>query len=272
MKKNGKLVLIIAVIVLVLVVLGFKFSLIGNVVVEPTATVGPSQEEQVCMRACVAVGCETNDQACKESNGDKCMKQCNLVKPEQTPEEACVETCVEQGCDKYDFSCQNKNKEKCDKECGMIKEPEAKSEEEQCIRDCVNKIEPGLICQAGEGGEKGNEICQKCAKECEHLYAGPCLNEEKLEQKKTECQTCEHCYGEPIMGDSGEGYDCIVDVECKDASSEFGDEPGTGEGVPLTERIADAVGNVVKEITDFFQNLFGGRETEPVGNSESGSN
>jgi hypothetical protein len=33
----------------------------------------------------------------------------------------------------------------------------------------------------------------------------------------------------PLMGDSGEGWKCTVDIECIDRSDEFGDEPGTGE-------------------------------------------
>ena len=140
----------------------------------------------------------------------------------------------------------------------MIKEPEAKSEEEQCIRDCVNAESPGLICQAGEGGEKGNEICQKCAKSCEYLYAGPCLTEMKLEEAKSTCNTCEHCYGKPVMGDSGEGYECIVNIECADASAEFGDEPGTGPGIAKV--VGDAIGNVIQGIGDFFKGLFGGGE------------
>jgi hypothetical protein len=136
----------------------------------------------------------------------------------------------------------------------MIKEPEAKSEEEQCIRDCVNAESPGTICQAAEGGEKGNELCQKCAKSCEHLYAGPCLDELKLEAAKKACDTCEHCYGKPVMGDSGEGYECIVSIECADASGEFGDEPGTGEGIAA--KVGDVVGNVVEAVGNFFQDLF----------------
>jgi hypothetical protein len=174
-----------------------------------------------------------------------------------------MESCVKVGCGEIDFACQTTNQERCEKECNMIKEPEAKSEEEQCIRDCVNRIEPGLICQPGEGGEKGGDVCQQCAKECEHLYAGPCLNEEKLEAKKRECETCEHCYGEPVMGDSGEGYDCIVNVECKDATAMFGDEPGTGEERGgITEMIGERVSSFVESIGDFFADIFSGsRET-----------
>jgi len=62
------------------------------------------------------------------------------------------------------------------------------------------------------------------------------------------------------MGDSGEGWECIVDVECADASSEFGDEPGTGPGT--VESIGDVVENIVGGIGDFFSNLFGGEKSD----------
>jgi hypothetical protein len=190
-------------------------------------------------------------------NQEQCMLQCNAKKPEATAETSCMETCVAKGCGEYDFSCQEKNQAVCEKECDMIKEPPAKSEEEKCIRDCVNAESPGLICRPGEGGEKGDELCQKCAKSCEHLYAGPCLTEIKLEAAKSECNTCEHCYGKPIMGDSGEGYDCIVKIECADASGEFGDEPGSGSGIAkVIETAGEAVGNAVESVVNFVKGLF----------------
>ena len=259
MEKDGanKLFLILLIVAIVLISFVFYKGITGNVVSGPESF-GPSESDISCMMNCM--GCSSPGVGCT-GNQEQCMEKCNVVKPEQTEEESCVETCSLQGCDQYDFECQSKNQEKCDEQCGMIKEPEAKSEEEQCIRDCVNKESPGLICQAAEGGEQGNEICQKCAKQCEYLYEGPCLDEEKLEEKKQACKTCDNCYGEPVMGDSGEGYECITDITCKDSSSEFGDTPGTGEGVSKTEENEDngnAITNVVESIGNFFKGLFGG--------------
>lgn len=222
---------------------------------------GPSAEDISCMMSCASVGCTPGDMTCMKANGEKCQAQCNVQKPEQTEEESCVEKCAMQGCDEIDFDCQALNQEKCDKECGMVQEPEPKSEEEACIRACVRKVDPTLMCRGGEGGETGNEACQRCAQECIHLYAGPCLNDEQIRAKEKECQTCEHCYGEPVMGDSGEGYDCIVDITCKDASGEFGDEPGTGEGIEkeqgIVSRTTERIGNVFSRVGDFFKGLFG---------------
>ena len=216
-------------------------------------TLGPSQDSITCMASCmncvsIGVNC-TGNQA-------ECMGKCNLEPEPQDEDQKCMQSCITQDCDKYDFACQNKYKDKCEKQCNMIKQPEAKSEEEQCIRDCIAKVDSSIMCQAAQGGEQGNEVCKRCAEECVHLYAGPCLNEEKLEAKKSACNTCERCYGEPIMGDSGEGYECIVDVECKDASTEFGDEPGTGPGIILS-KVGDTVGNVIDAIGGFFKGLFG---------------
>lgn len=257
--KKRLLIPIVLALILVLILISYASisnnETTGKVISQESHQIGPSAEEQSCMMTCM--GCSSPGVGCS-GDQNQCMQQCSLAKPEQTTEEKCVEECASEGCGAYDFSCQSKNQAKCDEECGMIKEPEAKSEEEQCIRDCVNKIQPGLICQAGEGGEKGNEICQKCANDCVYLYAGPCLDDEELKAKQKECETCEHCYGEPVMGDSGEGYECIVDVTCGDSSSEFGDDAGTGEGV--FAGIGNAMTNFAESIGNFFKNLFGGSE------------
>ena len=260
----------IAILFVVVLISAFAFAAIrftGYIFQGPgpgSGLIGPTAEEQACMRSCVSVGCTLGDMTCMQANGGKCQVQCNVKKPDSTGEGvSCMEGCVVKGCGEFDFSCQEKNKAVCEKECGMIKEPEAKSEEEQCIRDCVNAEEPGLICRAGEGGEQGNEICQSCAKSCESLYEGPCLTEIKLEEKKSSCNTCEKCYGAPVMGDSGEGYACIVDVSCKDASAEFGDEPGTGPGVGqegFVASVGEGIGNVLESIGNFFKGVFGGED------------
>jgi len=213
---------------------------------------GPSQEEQDCMRACASIGCAPEDMTCMKGNSEKCLLECNIQKPEETEETSCMEDCILIGCSEFDFNCQNQNREKCEEECNMIKEPEPKSKEEACIRECVKKEDPTLICQASEEGEVGNEICKKCAESCVYLYEGPCLGDKEIRKLEKECEKpCKHCYGEPIMGDSGEGWECIVKVECKDASSEWGDEPGQGEGIPLGEKIKN-----------FFKGIFGGDKEE----------
>ena len=230
----------------------------------PPASVGPSAGEQACMMSCM--GCSSPGVGC---TGDSalCQKQCNAQKPESTPETSCMESCVLVGCGEFDFSCQNTKKESCEKECNMIKEPEAKSEEERCIRDCVNAHSPGERCGASQTGETGGEVCQMCAQQCVHLYAGPCLDDAKMREREKECMTCPNCYASPVLGDSGEGWECVVAMECKDASSEFGDNPGTGPGIGqegFVANVGDAIGNVFENIGDFFSGLFGGGSSEEV--------
>ncbi len=199
---------------------------------------GPSAEDIKCLEDCIGVGCDEGDENCMRSNSKKCEQQCG-VKPEPSGElgegEQCVQDCMDRSCVRgQDYAnCIELVRDSCDKECGMIGEPEAQGEEEQCIRDCINKIDSTITCLSGtfEGeGERGNEVCQKCAKSCEYLYSGPCLSDEEWTEKENVCITqCEHCYGAPISGPSGQGWDCTIDIKCEDASAEFGDDPGTGE-------------------------------------------
>ncbi len=268
-KKNKKisrekiiLASIIILVILITIFLGscyFKNKLenkLSGRSISDVNQIGPSLQEQQCMMTCMkcsspGVGCTGNQQECQTS--------CNLKKPEITEETSCMEKCVLVGCSEFDFNCQGANKEKCEKECNMIKEPEAKSEEEQCIRDCVNLHAPKTICKPSSEGEQGNDVCKMCAQQCVHLYAGPCLDEEKLEAKKKECGTCEHCYGKPVEGPSGEGWDCIIDIECKDSSGEFGDE--SGEGPASFEEGHESPGTIAsffEGIGNFFKGLFGG--------------
>ena len=143
------------------------------------------------------------------------------------------------------------------------------SAEQVCITKCVEAVDPNIKCGASQTGETGGEVCQKCASDCVHLYAGPCLDDAKLSAKKKQCETCEKCYGEPVMGDSGEGWECITDVKCGDASSQFGDEPGTGEGV--VANIGNIIGNVFEGIGNFFKNIFSGGKSEDTNSDTSNS-
>src|SRR3989339_795716 len=179
-------------------------------------------------------------------------------------EQACMMSCM--GCSSPGVGCTG-DSALCQKQCNMIKEPEAKSEEERCIRDCVNAHSPGERCGASKEGETGGEVCQMCAQQCVHLYAGPCLDDAKMREREKECMTCPNCYASPVLGDSGEGWECVVAMECKDASSEFGDNPGTGPGIGqegFVANVGDAIGNVFENIGDFFSGLFGGGSSEEV--------
>ncbi|MFH0713466.1 MAG: hypothetical protein V1722_02695 [Candidatus Micrarchaeota archaeon] len=233
---------------------------------------GPSAGDIQCMVTCMK--CTSPGVGCS-GNSTQCQAQCNVVKPEQTQEEQCVETCAKVGCGEFDFVCQQGNQAKCDKQCGMIKAPDESTmnEEQKCITRCVNSQAPGTICGASQTGETGGEVCQMCANQCKHLYSGPCLDEAKLTAKKAECNTCPTCYGEPVNGPSGEGWDCIVDVMCKDSTGQFGDTPGTGEGITqntssneeqrsalniqIVPEVSRAIENVANSVVSFLKGIFG---------------
>lgn len=260
MRKKGLIgVVILVVIVLVFVVGAFVvwnfLSGISGRVVEGFG--GPSVEDSECLRNCVVV---------EGGSEDVCMAECGVApEPSASGDEGCMQECVNVGCDEYDVGCVQGNVARCEDECGMIGEPEARNEEEQCIRDCVNVVDSGIECSSGtfEGeGETGNAVCRECARSCEHLYSGPCLSDEEWTMKEDECSAqCEHCYGEPVMGDSGQGWECTVDIECADASGEFGDDAGSGPGIGDEGYVApNVVMKIVDSVVGFFKGLFfGGR-------------
>ena len=266
--KKGVVLLLIFLILLLAVVFGRT---IGNVVSEEGFR-GISESKQVCMETCVAVGCDAGDDECMIANSEKCMGECGVE--EHTPQdegEACMEECIAEYCEEGPeyADCMGNYIEECEEECDMKGDAPDESEmsaEQVCITECVGKVDPLIICGSSKEGETGNEVCQRCADECVVLYEGPCLSDEELSEKERACETCEHCYGEPVTGPSGEGWDCIVDVECKDASIEFGDNPGEGPGI--VEGIGNAVGNAVGGVVEFFKDLFDFGEEEPE--SEAG--
>ena len=253
--KNKLFLIIILIAVFILTLLLIKLSFTGNTALNTEGYEGPTQEDMDCMYPCMTSYCPNLETKCTNQYSSSCLTQCGMeAKPEETEEEACTSECMMQGCDQWDYNCQQANLPECEKSCGLIKAPEAQNEEQACIQECVNTIDPTLICGASAEGETGGEVCQQCTAQCEYLYAGRCLGEEKLEDMKAACITCEHCYGEPIMGDSGEGWECIVNVECKDATNEFGDEPGVGEA------ITEAVSNTFEGIVNFFSGILGNTE------------
>lgn len=249
--------LVMGVICLAVAVLFANYILTGNIVGSEFA--GNTEAEQLCMEGCVAYGCPPEDVDCMVGNQEKCMKECDVQPVALDEGEQCVQDCIDKVCSmgpEY-IGCMEENRDSCDDECGMNTGPDESEmgAEELCIFECVAAVDPEIICGNSQQGETGNSVCQECAASCVHLYEGPCLNDEELTEKERACETCEHCYGEPVTGPSGQGWDCIVDVECKDASGEFGDNPEVGEG------IVEAVGNFFEGIKDFFTGLFSNEES-----------
>lgn len=60
-------------------------------------------------------------------------------------------------------------------------------------------------------------------------YDGPCFTNDDWESKKQECRNLygEHAGDEPIYGNSGEGYECVIDVKCVDFG-QYKEDPWKG--------------------------------------------
>jgi len=233
MKKG--MIIFLGILLFLILVFGY-LQLTGRVV--GPEFVGPTDEQVTCMETCS--GCTYGDAMCMQQYSVMCGDECGVdTSGPPTPAdegEACMQECVAEGCGGFDFQCQRENRNTCEERCDMKGDApdESEMDEEQlCISHCVAAEDPSVICSSGtfEGeGETGNAVCQKCAKSCEHLYSGPCLSDEEWTEKENVCYAqCEHCYGEPVRGPSGQGWECTVDIKCADASAEFGDDAGTGE-------------------------------------------
>ena len=203
-----------------------------------------------------------------DKQGVKCSGNCNILenmrdmhKP-QDEGGICMEACMMEDCDGSMFECMEKNMEKCESQCGMKKGPdmESMSREERCIMECVG---PDVMCIPGQGGEM-SPACEECAQQCTQFYEGPCMTDEQMQQKEQECMNSgEHMEAQVVKGDSGEGYECAVDIECIDRSSEFGDEPAITGGV-----VKESEGFFTK-IINWFKLLFSGSKSAGVSKGNS---
>ena len=260
---------IVTFVVFILAVVGavVVWNFVGGItghVVSNVGYGGPSASDMECMVECTTRGCDVDDMECRTASSRACGSECGVETEAPEPEgegEACMQECISRGCDEYDVGCQNKNREGCEDGCGMkgdAPDESGMSAEQLCISNCVAAEDPSMICGNSQDGESGGALCQRCASECVSLYEGPCLDDEGVTAKERECETCEHCYGEPVMGASGEGWDCIIDVKCEDASSEFGDDAGSGPGIGDEGYVAsNVVMKVVDGVVGFFKGLFG---------------
>ncbi|MBU2577028.1 MAG: hypothetical protein KKF50_04870 [Nanoarchaeota archaeon] len=272
--------IIVGIIVAVLIIaFGVNYSITGSVVGGPLEGMsggddemmgGPTDADMACMVECTIRGCDESDMECRTVASVACGSECGVESEQPAPadeSEACMQECIAVGCDEFDFSCQRLNQAGCDDKCGMKGDApdESEMDEEQlCISNCVAAEDPSVICGNSREGETGNALCQRCASECVHLYAGPCLNDEQISEKEEACKTCEHCYGSIVEGPSGQGWDCIIDIECADASGEFGDDAGTGdasfeeghEGKGVIATVGGAISDVFSGIGNFFKGLF----------------
>ena len=274
-RGNNQTLALILSLLLIIIIIFSQIKITGKVVNSEfqgnpgSEFVGIPEEEQRCMQSCVEEGCDGGDMNCMTGNRDKCMTRCGAKPAGQSSGEQCMNSCIDRFCTpgpEY-RDCMNQYLDSCEEECDMKGDAPDESEmdaEQICISNCVAAEDSEIICGNSQQGETGNALCQRCAQECVHLYEGPCLDDAGITEKEDECTSrCEHCYGAPVEGPSGQGWDCIVDVSCEDASGEFGDDAGTGpgigeEGYVNQEESEGFVANFFEGIGNFFKGLFGG--------------
>ena len=257
---------VVIIVIVVLVVSGFfYFQLTGNVAQGGPEGIGPdvSASEMACMVECTTINCDVSDMVCRTAVSTECGVTCGVETEAPKPAdegEACMQKCVAVGCDDFDFSCQQMNKVGCEDECYDAPDESEMDEEQKCISDCVAKEDPTMICGNSKEGETGGALCQRCADSCAHLYSGPCLTDETWKEIEDACMSKgEAMETIEVMGDSGQGWQCVVDLECVDRSDEFGDDAGTGPGIGQEGYVApNAVVGAVDGMIRFFRGLFGG--------------
>jgi len=145
--EKRQLSIISVVIISMFFLLNFGFDAItGNVVgfveSEQEGYGGPSAEDSDCLYTCFVENNNTED---------FCMVECGVeAQPEPLDEsESCMQECIVVGCEEYDNECQLANVDSCDIECNMKGDTSDEGEvgaEELCILNCVNSVDPGVIC------------------------------------------------------------------------------------------------------------------------------
>lgn len=172
-------------------------------------------------------------------------KECGEIMIRTNAPKECKQPLLDSGCDS-ERDC----REICDKIMMEIHSPECVEEGITDPRECAEKMMPpeckGLSpreCEDKMGGRRhGPRIdfdCKKIQDPTERLecydkassqakgfggfdddYKGNCMTDSDWKAKKQECRDKfgQHAGDEPIYGDSGEGWECVIDAKCVDFS------------------------------------------------------
>ncbi len=160
-------------------------------------------------------------------------KECTKVMIETGAPDACKQALLDSGCDS-EHEC----REICDEI--MMKEHAPQCAEEGITDgdECARFMDSFRGDRVGEGGPKMDFNCAGVEDPTERLacydgaasqaksykgfedgeHAGNCMTKDDWDAKKNECKSLygEHAGDEPIMGDSGNGYECVVAATCVD--------------------------------------------------------
>lgn len=202
-----------------------------------------------CIAARATTGKECNKIMIRENAPEECKKA--LLESGCGSERECQEICdgimmeihspecVEQGikdpndCQDYLFNI-NRRPEECIKnkihdarDCKDFLESTGKYIGKGLKESLKSEIKIDFDCKSIVDPTKRLECYDNAANQAEAYkgfddpgYNGPCMTEEDWKRKKEECHAL---YGpqagdEPIRGDSGQGYECVIDAKCIDFS------------------------------------------------------
>lgn len=169
---------------------------------------------------------------CREA-GVKSPKECGRIMIQTHAPEECKEALLASGCEK-----ESECREICDEIMMEKHAPECAKEGITDPDECAGFMDSFRKDDMGPGGPRIDFDCKKIKDPMERLdcydkassqassykgfddedYEGPCMTEKDWQDKKKECREKygEHAGDEPIMGDSGKGYECAIDAKCID--------------------------------------------------------
>lgn len=166
---------------------------------------------------------------CQEA-GVTSPKECGKIMIEIHSPEECKQPLLDSGCDS-----ESECREICDKIMDELHTP----------KECAEQGLTGYECEEymdnyrGPGGPRIDFNCQEIVDPMERLdcydkaasqaegfggmsddYEGNCMTDSDWKAKKEECRNMygQHAGDEPIYGDSGQGWECVVDAKCVDFS------------------------------------------------------
>ncbi|MBU0957382.1 MAG: hypothetical protein KKF56_01080, partial [Nanoarchaeota archaeon] len=191
-------------------------------------------------RECEEAGISENDPDAKE--------KCKRIMIETGAPEECKQALLDSGCDS-----ESECRKICDEimmkqhapdcvEKGITDPEECKKFMDSFRRD--DNFEDGprmdFNCKEIEDPMKRLDCYDKAGSQTKSRkgfddnYEGNCMTDKDWKDKKSECRGLygEHAGDEPIYGDSGEGYECVVDAKCVN----FGEGKVSWEDIKKRER------------------------------------
>lgn len=162
-------------------------------------------------------------------------KECGRIMIETNAPKECKQALLDSDCER-----ESECRMICDKIMMKLHAPECVEQGIEDPRDCAGLMKGPEGPGEGPGMRRGPMInfdCKEIDDPMKRLdcfdkastqakgfdgfgddYVGNCMTESDWKAKKDECRSKygEHAGDEPVMGDSGDGYECVVDAKCID--------------------------------------------------------